>query len=79
MWGLVEKLVTPFYAIVEHTAKRKVEEIAGKYAVKQAILRELIRLRFEAYVLAGKLDSDRALGLGQRVIDDLLAKLDVFD
>jgi hypothetical protein len=77
MWSLVEKLATPFYAIVERAAKRKVEEIAVQYAVKQAILRELIRLRFEAYVLAGKLDPDRALGLGQRVIDELLGKLDL--
>lgn len=77
MWSFLEKLLSPVYKIIESAAKRKVDEIATTLAVRRAVLRELVRMRFEAYVLTSKLDCDRALGLSQRVIDELQDKFDL--
>lgn len=77
MWSLLEKILWPVWKAIEHVAKQRVDEIATSLAVRAAIIREQIRLRFEEYVHAHKLDSDRALGFQQRVCSELLRKLDL--
>jgi hypothetical protein len=77
VWWIIEKLVSPFTAIVRAAAKRRIDEAAERLAVRRAVLREIVRLQFDAHVHAGKLSDDLALGLRQRVCDDLLSRLDL--
>jgi hypothetical protein len=77
MLWLVEKLASPFSKLIEQAAKRKVDELATTLAVRQSVLREIVRLHFDMYVRCGKLDHDRAIGLSQRVFQDLQPKFDL--
>ena len=64
-------------SVVSWAAAKKVDELASTIAVRQAVLRELVRLQFDLYVAHRKLGEDRAMGLRQMVIDELLKGVDL--
>lgn len=76
----VQDLFSALLYPIKWFAAQKVDELANTIAVRRAIFRELVRLRFDEYVHAGdigdNLDVDRARGLAERVIGQLLPQFD---
>ena len=53
------------------------DEIANTFAVRREVLREIVQLRTEDYVRAGKLEELAGLGIAKRVAEHLEEKYDL--
>ncbi|MDB5290096.1 MAG: hypothetical protein JWL69_1337 [Phycisphaerales bacterium] len=72
---LLETITAAALSPLKWLAMRKVDELATTIAVRQAVVREMVRLHFQRYVRDGdygeKLDPDRAAGLAEKVIREV--------